>query len=220
VVVETPGGSGGSGSSGVSGSATPGGSDTADAAAFYHESGAPPDITYPDVVAPPDNGGSCFCTRRPGPGVSLRCPAGIDESAWAIIGPAGGTVALTGRQGIGSGVACQLTIAPKAIERDVAVSITETSIPPPKEFSDWSPIYEVAPACVRSSSLMKLRLPWGNRDGLVPSGLTIYYAKDRNSPFQPLSDVYNNAGFSDAGITEFGLFFVGVPKSPDQAGCP
>ena len=67
---------------------------------------------------------------------------------------------------------------------------------------------------------MKLRVPWGNRDGVVSRGLTLYYAKDRNSPFTPVPDAYVNAGFMDAGITEFGFFFVGAPKPPDQLNCP
>jgi hypothetical protein len=160
----------------------------------------------------------CPCTRRPGPGVSIRCPAGADESTAAVIGPAGGKLSLVGQQGIG--VAAQLTVAPNALACEVTVTLRETSIPPPKQFSDWSPVYEITPGSVRASSLMKLRLPWGNRDGFVPRELTIYRAKDASSPFLPLPDVQGNAGFSDAGITEFGFFFVGVLKSPAQSACP
>ena len=115
-------------------------------------------------------------------------------------------------------MASRLTIPPKAFDQEVTVTLTETSIPPPKEFFDWSPVYELQPAGLATSSLMVLRLPWANRIGTA--GITIYYAKDRNSPFTALSDVRNNAGFADAGITAFGLFFVGVPKSAEQASCP
>jgi hypothetical protein len=87
-------------------------------------------------------------------------------------------------------------------------------------FSDWSPIYEVRPACVTVSSRMILQLPFSNREGAVPSGLTTYHAKDRNSLFKPLTNVEINAGFSEAAIAEFGLFFVGVLKSPGQLNCP
>jgi hypothetical protein len=153
----------------------------------------------------------CYCTRRPGPGVSFQCPAGIDESATAIIGPAGGTVSLMGRQGIGSGAASMLTVSPKTFERDVAVVITETSIPPPANFTDWSPIYELEPACIRTSSLMKLKLPHSNKSGAVfPPAFTLYFAKDRNGPFTAVADAYQNAGFFEAGITEFGFFLIAL----------
>jgi hypothetical protein len=66
---------------------------------------------------------------------------------------------------------------------------------------------------------MALRIPWSNKGGVVPQ-LNVYHAKDRNSPFVRLSDVNPNAGFVDCGTTEFGLFFVGTVKSPEQAGCP
>jgi hypothetical protein len=134
------------------------------------------------------------------------------------MGPSGGSVELTGRQGIG--VAVRLTVPPRAFDNDVEVTLVETSIPPPGDFSDWSPVYELLPAGVTTSSLMALRVPWGNKDGIVPP-LNVYMAKDRNSPFLPLSDAYLNAGFSEASITEFGLFFVGVPKSAvGQTACP
>ena len=158
----------------------------------------------------------CYCTRRPGPGVSLKCPAGVDQSTSGVIGPAGGKISLIGQQFGG----CQLTVPPKAFDKEVTVVITETSTPPPKEFFDWSPIYEVQPIGVTSSSLMALRLPYANRDGLVPRTIAVYHAKDKVGPFTQVSDFYINAGFTDAGITEFGFFFVGDLKSPAQSACP
>jgi len=102
----------------------------------------------------------------------------------------------------------------------MTVSVTETCIPPPMAFADWSPIYEVLPAFVTARPIIRLRLPWGNQDGVLPKGLTMYHAKDRNSPFKAVPGAYINAGFSEAGITEFGLFFVGALKSPEEQGCP
>ena len=114
-----------------------------------------------------------------------------------------------------------LTVSPKTFDKDVAVVIKETSIPPPANFTDWSPIFEIAPACIRTSSLMKLKLPYGNKSGAhFPPGFTLYFAKDRNGPFTAVADAYHNAGFFDAGITDFGFFLIGAPKPPDQAGCP
>jgi hypothetical protein len=145
----------------------------------------------------------------------LRCPPGVDLFARAQIGPEGGKVSLVGQQGVG----CHLTIPPKAFDTPLSVTITETSIPPPQEFFDWSPIYEVQPSGVASSSLMTLRLPWANRDGAI-SGLTVYHAREKNGPFTAVSDFYINAGFADAGVTELGFFFVGVLKSPAELSCP
>jgi hypothetical protein len=212
----SPGGSGGSTTTGGAGN-SPGGSG---GSTTTGGAGAGIGGTGGSMGGSNDGGlGGCWCTRRPGPGVSFRCPAGIDQSSTSIIGPAGGGVGLVGQQGTASGVGSSLTIPPKAFDKEVAVTLTETSIPPPNEFFDWSPIYEVQPIGVTSSSLMKLRLPWGNRDGSF-SGLTMYYAKDKSGPFVPVSDFYINAGFSDAGITEFGFFFMGVRKSPAETACP
>jgi hypothetical protein len=178
------------------------------------------DAAFFEAGTPLSDAGWCYCTRRPGPGVSLQCPAGIDESTWVTLGPAGGAVVLKGRQAIASGVATELTILPKTLDKAVMITLTETSIPPPRAFLDWSPIYEIIPACMQTSSIMKLRLPWGNRPGVSPPGVTVYHARDRNSPFTAMADVYPNAGFIDAAITEFGLYFVGVPRPPDHANCP
>ena len=146
----------------------------------------------------------------------MKCPAGLDQSSAGVVGPAGGKVSLVTQQAGG----CQLTVPPKAFDKEFEVVITETSIPPPQEFFDWSPIYEVQPIGVTSSSLMTLRLPWANRDGSVPRTIAVYHAKEKGGPFKMVSDFYINAGFTDAGITEFGYFFVGDLKSPAQAACP
>jgi len=150
----------------------------------------------------------------------MRCPVGIDESSTADIGPAGGTVTLSGRQSAASGVASTLTIPPKVLDKVLPVTLTETSIPPPKEIFDWSPVYEVGPACAQAFSAMRLRLPTSNFEGGPPTtSLVIYYAKDRFSPFGSLGGVPINAGYVDAEISQFGLYLVGIPRSPSQWVC-
>jgi hypothetical protein len=158
--------------------------------------------------------GNCPCTRRPGPGASVRCPMGVGQWATADIGPSGGQLTIQGQQGT-----AQLTVAPTAFTTTISVQLTETALAPPSEFSDWSPIYDVTPNAVTTTSLVALRIPWSGRGGVVPQ-LTVYHAKDRNSPFLRLADANLNAGFVDCGTTAFGLFFVGALKSPAQASCP
>jgi hypothetical protein len=164
----------------------------------------------------------CPCTRRPGIGTALTCPAGIDESSFATIGPAGGKIDLIGREGgeFGGGVPARLTVPPKAFDKDVAVTLVETSVPPPTAYVDWSPIYQLSPSGTTSASRMTLQLPWSNGPGIAPVALTIYFAVDASGPFAPLPEVYPNAGFTSAAITEFGFFFVGAPKTASQMACP
>jgi hypothetical protein len=113
-----------------------------------------------------------------------------------------------------------LTVPPKALIADTRVTFTETSISPPKEFIDWSPIYEISASNnFPAVAPMTVRLFWSNRGGVVPA-LNVYHAKDRNSPFVALTDTLPNAGVIDAATTEFGLFFVGFAKTAAEADCP
>jgi hypothetical protein len=210
-VIQAPSAYGGSGSTSIGGS---GGTRSSD----YLEAGAPFDAG--SDARGSGEAGTCPCTRRPGAAFSPQCPVGIGESTWAIIGPNGGIVALMGRQAIASGALTELVVPTRTLDAAVAVTIAETSIPPPKEYIDWSPVYEVGPACIKPAYVMRLRLPHSNRSGLDTNGLTVYYAKDRNSIFVPVPNSYVNAGFSEVGIAAAGLFFVGTPKPPEQAACP
>jgi hypothetical protein len=219
-----PGGAGGaSGSSGCSSTGT-GGFVQRPNAGYGASNAESNDVTpaeFWEGGAPtPTLDGGCFCTRRSGPGASPVCPAGLDELASAEIGRPGGVVALTGRQGTWSGLQAVLTIPPNALDRDLAISLRETSIPPPKEFVDWSPVYELGPACVNGSALMKLQLPYSNFGG-TSGALALYYAKDGVSPFKPAPFKFTNDGrYLEAEIPQFGLFFVGFPKTGSQLSCP
>jgi hypothetical protein len=181
---------------------------------------APSEFWEGGTPTPTLDGGGCFCTRRPGPGASTVCPAGLDELASAEIGRPGGVVALTGRQGAWGGLQAVLTIPPNVLDRDLAISLRETSIPPPKEFVDWSPVYELGPACVNGTALMTLRLPYSNLGG-TSGALALYFAKDAFSPFTPGAFRFTNDGrYLEADISQFGLFFVGFPKTGSQLSCP
>jgi hypothetical protein len=147
----------------------------------------------------------------------------MGESAGALIGLAGGSVTLIGRQGNASNSLSTLMIAPNTLRRDTWVAITETAFPPPKEYVDWSPVYEITPACFGTLPVMALRLAWGEQIGLgLPPNLAVYHARDRNGPWQPLFEptVSASAHAIDVTISEFGLFFVGTPKTAQQMSCP
>jgi hypothetical protein len=169
-----------------------------------------------------DAGGAsnCPCTRRPGSGNSWQCPVGVGESTSMTIGPAGGKISLIAQQGKGSGVPFSLDIPPTALAQDTVVTITETSLAPPADFIDSSPVYSVEPHSLASSVRIRIVVPYGNLSGLPYGPLSVYTAPQWGDPFQPVADSYLNAGFMQASVTQFGFFFAGYPKTSAHATCP
>lgn len=161
---------------------------------------------------------SCGCTRRPGAGNSFQCPAGVGESTTATIGPSGGTVSLEGRQGTASGVQAQLRFPPTAIPTPAQITLVETTIPPPVELIDWSPVYLAEPPALVLASRTPVQFPWSNLSGAVPD-LAIWFSPD-GACFTRVSDSYTNAGFEQGSITQLGYFVVGMPRTASTATCP
>ena len=187
----------------------------------------PPDVTGPprtDAGAgpptpPPPDPSPCHCTRRPGPGTSFRCPAGADEQASALIGPAGGVVELSGQQG--RGVPFSLKIPPRALAAPRRITVTETSTPPPADFIDFSPIYRVDPIDLALTVPGEWQVPWGNFEGDTPRDLALYWSPSgAPTSFTRLPDSFVNAGFNQASARNGGFLFVGAPKGARHAHCP
>ena len=184
-------------------------------------------VGYPGVICGSDPGPivsgpsapACFCSRRPEGQRSWQCPLGVGESSAATLGGDGGTVALTGQQGKASGVPFSLTVPTAALVAPVAFTLTETTIPPPAGYVDYSPVYRVAPGDVIFAVPATLTVPWGNVGGAVSSSLTLYAATDEASPFRRVDGVVGNAGFLQATITQGGLFFAGYPASDAGPAC-
>jgi hypothetical protein len=178
-------------------------------------SGAPSDPT------PVPTG--CYCTRRPGPANSYKCPAGAGQSVEMTIGPDGGTISLQGQQGASSGAPFEIEFPPGALAAPTVVRVTETTVPPPKDFIDFSPVYRVDPQGTTLAAAAKLQIPWGNLDGGGPR-LSSYALTDPTTDggctFTPIADSYMNAGFEQSSLVRFGYFFVGAPKTDATATCP
>jgi len=134
---------------------------------------------------------ACACTRRPGPGTSFMCPAGTGKSATALIGPEGGTIELSGTPST-VGVPARLEIPFGALAAATLVSITETQCPPPSNFDDGSPIYQIDPPCVMLSQAAKLTIPYSVNSGVI-AALEIWAVSDTGVSKVP--DSYLNAGF-------------------------
>jgi hypothetical protein len=182
----------------------------------------------PEAGPAVDAAAPCNCTRRPGAGNTLDCPAGVGEYNESTIGPGGGTIQLQGLQFAASGVAAELDFAPTAISTPTDIKLIETNIPPPQDLLDWSPVYLVEPAGLALSVRTPIRLPWSS--GPVPSsqsgptavttpGLSIWYSPD-GSCFTRVADSYTNAGFEQGSVTQLGYFVVGTPRTAATASCP
>ena len=170
----------------------------------------------------------CPCTRRPGAANSFQCPMGEGEAATLVVGSSGGTLQLRGRQYVRSGVPASLAFPPAAISTPMAIVLTETSIPPPSDLLDWSPVYEVDPLGLVLAHPTPVTFPWSNSSGSFSAGiatgnqaptLSIWFSADGKC-FTRLDDSYTNAGFEQGSTTKLGYFLVGVPRDQSSAGCP
>ncbi|MDP8998501.1 MAG: hypothetical protein M3O46_00135 [Myxococcota bacterium] len=172
--------------------------------------------------AAPDSGGAsaCGCTRRPG-GVAdtFNCPVGLGEYVSAVIGPAGGTVEIKGRQYLGSGVTASLAFPPTAIATPTTIVLTETAIAPPRDFIDWSPVYRVEPLGLALASPTPVQLPSSNSGSGTFGQIAIWFSPD-GSCFTRLPNSYVNAGFNQGSAKELGYFVVGVARSASTLKCP
>jgi hypothetical protein len=173
------------------------------------------------------NGTTCVCTRRPGHGGSyFECPAGVGDNASLPLGPSGGTLTLSGREGAVSGVPAQIDFAPDSVQTPTTVTLIETSIPPPADLVDWSPVYLVEPAGLLLATPARLSLPdtnssdpTGQMQNVAPSNITIWFSVD-GTCFSPLADSLGNAGFMTGALSQSGYLMVGAPQNASTPTCP
>jgi hypothetical protein len=181
-----------------------------------------------DAGSPDYDESYCGCTRRPGPGASFfNCPPGIGNNASVVLDPSSvtaTTLSLQGRQGVASGVPARIDFAPGSVQTPTEVTLIETSIPPPADFMDWSPIYAVEPLGLAITNGARLQLPWTNAPDAtgittIPSGMAIWFSAD-GSCFTRLPDSLGNAGFNTGSLSQLGYLMVGVPRNASTATCP
>jgi hypothetical protein len=169
---------------------------------------------------------ACMCSRRPGTSYSLQCPAGIGEYGESIIGPGGGTVMVQGRQYAVSGVAAEFDFPPMAVTTQTDIKLIETSIPPPEDLLDWSPVYLVEPAGLALLNTTRIQLPcssspvvYSSPIGVSVPNLSIWFSPD-GTCFTRVPDSYTNAGFEQGSVTQLSYFIVGTPRTAATAACP
>ena len=148
------------------------------------------------------------------------CPPGVGESSTTTIGTSGGTASLLGQQGKASGVAFSIDIPPTALAADTVIEITETATPPPADFIDWSPVWQLAPAGTPFATPARLTVPWSNHDGVIDPMMAIYVSDDGVS-WTRVADDYMNAGFNQGSLIRLPQYILnGYPKTAAQLGCP
>jgi hypothetical protein len=176
----------------------------------------------PTIVSSTTSTPGCPCTRRPGSGHSFECAVGAGESASATIGPEGGTLSLVGQQGKSSGVAFQIEFPPGAVPTPMTITVTETTVPPPGDLVDYSPVYLVEPRGLGLGKLSPVRVPWGSTSGPVAQDLAIYARAESagGCAFTPLGDNDLNAGFNQGSIDHLGYLVVGAKRTDAEASCP
>jgi hypothetical protein len=172
--------------------------------------GAPPS----DV--PPEWG--CPCTRRPGPGNAEPCAQGVGQMATGRIGPGGGTLVLTGQQGLSNGDGAKLDVPSGALPGDVLISIVELGQAPPGSLVDYSPIYSFEPSDLTFAVPATFHIPWGSTTP-APAGLTAFWSPC-NGVFHYVSDVTVGATTVDGTTSSLGWVVVGVAKGSSTQSCP
>ena len=145
---------------------------------------------------------------------------GVGQTAYATIGPAGGSLILLGQQSKMSNVPFAITIPPGALASDTLISMKETDLGPPSGLVDWSPVYLLEPRGLQLAKVASLQIPWSSNVNQIQSTLAIY-ARDENGScgFKPLVDSYTNAGFAQASLTEFGYLLVAIPSAVNPSTC-
>lgn len=227
VVIDGPGGSGGLVTGGPAGSGGSGGS--AMVTCQLVNGGGDVGIDAGAGGASAGAGGSagqgapqrmCPCSRRPGEHNSFMCPLGEGVTRSVSVGPAGGTLVLSGTQST-RGVAFKLQIPPNALDHPVIIQVTEVASPaPPTPYVDESPVYDIQPAGLLFKVPALLTLPYENVSGIVAPELVIEASRDCGASYKPISDSYINAGFLQGSLSQLGPVFAGYPRTQlDVAAC-
>jgi hypothetical protein len=136
-----------------------------------------------------------------------------------VIGPSGGGISLMGNQGAASGVPMELDFPVMALLNDTEITITETTIPPPFDYEDLSPVWRFDPLAVELHAKVTMNMPDSPDGSSVALSPVVYWSAD-GCTWSPLPDSYDNAGFMNASTPTLGYGFVGVQKPPAQASCP
>jgi hypothetical protein len=158
----------------------------------------------------------CGCTRRQGPGASaLFCPTGIDVSVSAVIGPDGGTLELGDTPNTRYSGPFRVEIRRHALDAEVAIRITETSVAPPRALIDGSPMYYLEPVDLKLKVPAILTLPYNNRPGPM-NPMSIFMSTDDPCTLAPLVDSEGPFGST----SRFGWAVLGAPKDACSAPCP
>lgn len=160
---------------------------------------------------------TCPCTRRPGPGRSIRCNAGSGRSVSAMIGPEGGTLELPVEA---AGISARVRFPARAVAQPTLITLTELADAPPSSFMDESPLYRLDPVDLQLADLAAIDLPFANLDGVIEPTMALYQASPGASCLSRVSDSYINAGFMQAGIRRLGVIFAGYPRSERTLACP
>jgi hypothetical protein len=174
-------------------------------------------VDAPPSSVQPDNSGLCLCTRRDLDPAGM-CPRGVDQSATAMIGRDGGTVTLVGQQGT-----IALVFPPTALAFLTTITVTETSIPPPQGFVDYSPIYRVDPIDITFSAPVGVTVPFSNGRGsdTFDGNLALFWSTSVAEPFEleRLTGSSPNAGVIEAAILNGGYGIAGYGSSGNVPYC-
>jgi hypothetical protein len=134
-----------------------------------------------------------------------------------VIGPAGGTLALVGQQGLG--VAFEITFPPSALAAPTTITITETRLAIPSGFVDWSPVYRVDPVGLELAEAARVKVPFSQGRGTSLGGGELFWSSDTPCELRRLPSSYTNAGFNNANVGRLGYAISGKAQLGSASMC-
>jgi hypothetical protein len=163
--------------------------------------------------------GACGCTRRPGPANSFQCPMGVGEEVIMTLDATGGDVILQGRQGTQGGGPADIAFPPTALATSTTIALIETTIAPPTDLIDWSPVYRVEPLGLVLGAATPVKVPMSNLYGLQTEAVGVWFSPD-GTCFTRLSDSFASEGIVEASLHQLGYFIAAEQRSAQTADCP
>jgi hypothetical protein len=178
-------------------------------------------IAAPFTSVQPSAAGFCLCTRRDA-NPAGDCPRGVGQSVTQVLGNAGGSLALLGQEG-----EVALFVPPTALSGPTSITLTETNIPPPAGFVDYSPAYRLEPLDQVFAEPVKVQVPISNGNGfdVADNNLAIFWSASGTASgmsdytLSPLPASALNAGFVTGTTLRGGYFIAGYAHPGSAVAC-
>jgi hypothetical protein len=124
---------------------------------------------------------------------------------------------LAGRQGVG--VPFEISFPPTALATDTCITVTETALPPPPGFVDWSPVYRIDPVGLTLATAATVKVPFSQGREVAYGGGELFWSAESPCTLARLPSSYTNAGFNNANVGRLGYAISGRAQGGSATLC-